>query len=898
MFVKLRSLFIFSFVIFCISATASLGQSDAMVAQVTSSFAESFAGSISGDGRFVVFESKGNLATVNPKNADGNSEIFLWDFAQRRIFQITNTKSVLRNKFGPETQDNIKIEIVNKRPVISQNGRWIAFASNAQEANVVSTPLGSGSVNPGSFDGSAYDTQDPLPCNLGTPTPTPTATPTATPTPSNSPTPTPSPTSTPFNNPLQCDANMEIWVYEIPAVTAVDLNAGDEIAYADLSGGIFSAITNTPTSRYAQEGTVLRAPFVADDNHDASIDDDGNTVAFASTRDLAPCVGNAPPLDDNDEIFVWTSGLVGDCSGTGAAGIRQITKTLRGPIGNPIYQKNPTISGDGSRVLFASTGDDPIDDPSSTTNFETGSNPLSSRNEEIFYANLSAGSPTGGKQITTTTPTSAGLPVNFLEYGKRMSRNGNLIVFDSLADLNDTAENNRTNYTSFATYLYDVGADSFRRIGARSDADSEATGGDVPRYPSFTDYDGAGNPSTLLLSTRLNIKADGTVPTTESEGQNPTDFRPVQVYTYPLDVAPTAATFSRITKFPISSNFLAQTQALTSDTSQRSAFNFALTELGGGNSDGRSEVYYLFKPAVVGTPTITEELEFVTGASLLPIIPTGSPTPTPSPTATPTATPTPTPTPTPTATPTGSPTPTPTPITPAEVKGISQGMLARINFPDGLSPAVTPRTATGDLARSFTLPITLSGVSLSINGYACGIKSITNNYIEFVAPPLLPASDSGVNYPVIINNQGTVTKGYATAVYARPDVFSTVVGPGGRAQIKNVTNRVHTTEPFTATTVKIKGGRRVASVMRLRLTGVAGAGITNYFIKIGSAPEIQGTAVLTGSEIVEPGIYTVDFQLPPVLNYAGEVPIIVTIMANGIRYTSRLDDTAPFLNIL
>ena len=52
-----------------------------------------------------MFESRGNLATENPQNADNNVEIFLWDYAQRRIFQITNTKSVLNNHFGPPTTE-------------------------------------------------------------------------------------------------------------------------------------------------------------------------------------------------------------------------------------------------------------------------------------------------------------------------------------------------------------------------------------------------------------------------------------------------------------------------------------------------------------------------------------------------------------------------------------------------------------------------------------------------------------------------------------------------------------------------------------------------------------------------------------------------------------------------
>ena len=48
--------------------TAS-AQVDSVIGQVTSSTVESFAGGTSGDGRFIVFESNGDLATENPRNA-------------------------------------------------------------------------------------------------------------------------------------------------------------------------------------------------------------------------------------------------------------------------------------------------------------------------------------------------------------------------------------------------------------------------------------------------------------------------------------------------------------------------------------------------------------------------------------------------------------------------------------------------------------------------------------------------------------------------------------------------------------------------------------------------------------------------------------------------------------
>src|SRR5712664_3051349 len=76
---------------------------DPFVTQLTSSPAGfyAFAGDITANGRFVVFESNGNLDTQNPNNADGNREVFLADYAQRRIFQLTNTKNVQKPAASP-----------------------------------------------------------------------------------------------------------------------------------------------------------------------------------------------------------------------------------------------------------------------------------------------------------------------------------------------------------------------------------------------------------------------------------------------------------------------------------------------------------------------------------------------------------------------------------------------------------------------------------------------------------------------------------------------------------------------------------------------------------------------------------------------------------------------------
>lgn len=889
---KLRLVLLLAIISLSAIALTVWGQADSAIGQFTNSPAESIAGGISGDGRFVVFESRGNIATENPRNADNNVEIFLWDFAQRRIFQITNTKSVLKDHFGPTNVLNVRVDIINRRPVISNDGRWIAFASNAYP-NSNPTPtapcVSPDATDPGNFDGNA--------CTSPVPTPTPSGSP------------SPTPTSTPDNNPLITDANLEMWLYQIPAYAPADLTTGEELPVTNLAGGAFTQVTDTPASRLPLAASSTSLAFVADDSHDVSISDEGEAISFTSTRDLIPGA-NSFPASDNDEIFVYRRG------GT----ITQVTLTGRGSVGSPIYNKNSTISGDGTRVVFASTGENPVPatqptpapspaPPPPAGFFPCGSNPSTSRNEEVFYVPLNAaGVPIAPcRQITTTTPTNPGDLVNILDLGRRMSRDGLFVAFDSFADL--AGEHGGTNQAGFASFVFDstiTGTNpalAFKRFLPRSDADAGAAGGDVPRFPGFTDYDVNGRPSTVLFETRMNIKPDGTIATTASEGLNPDPARPTQIYksSQPLPVAsPATPAFTRLTKFPVSTVIFAFTQPIPSNSSSRFAFDLPATELGTGpNFDGQKEIYYLYLPEAVNPGVAV--FSFATGASRMAV--TASPVPTPSPTATPTPTPTPSPTPTGSPSPTPTPLPSPTPVTPPAVQGLSPGSLAILNYSPSTNEPIVARTAVGSLQRSFTLPITLSGVTMTINGVACGLKSVSRHQIIFVVPPFLSSVAAGTPYPVVINNQGTVFRGSLTIVPARPDIFTDLLvpGPGGRAQAFNVTNRVHTTEPFTVRTIRVRGGTRVPSVIRLRLTGVANTSAGVITVSIGGAPPVPITPIssMTGGILVEPGVYTIDFQLPDSLNMAGDQPIVVEVrLPDGTIFSSRLQDTAPRIFIL
>jgi uncharacterized protein (TIGR03437 family) len=192
---------------------------------------------------------------------------------------------------------------------------------------------------------------------------------------------------------------------------------------------------------------------------------------------------------------------------------------------------------------------------------------------------------------------------------------------------------------------------------------------------------------------------------------------------------------------------------------------------------------------------------------------------------------------------------------------------------------------------------------MTINGVAAGLKYVSRRQIEFVVPPGLVASDTGSTYKVVINNNGTVITDDIVVVPARPDLLTDpwVRGPGGRVKALNVVNRVFTREPFTVTTFKLRGSRRVPTVIRLYMTGVNNIGATftpgsSISVRIGDIT-ISGTSVITTPVLTEPGVYAVDVTLPAALVGAGDRPIVVQVFVNGIFYSSRLDDTSARISI-
>ncbi len=854
---------------------------DPFVAQFTNYCSNAFAGGISGNGRFVVVESDGDLATgpePRPRNnIDGSREIFLVDYAQRRVFQITNGKNSVRptptpsptatatptatptptptptpNPSAtptptplppfptppptpacvPSTQDfTAGLAVTNLRPIISHDGRWIIFSSNSP-------------TSPDNFDL----------------------------------------TVTANYNAMLADGNQEIWRYEIPLVSNpnADLSSGVEQPFNNLSGGTFTRITNSTPSRRIRPNV---SPIdIVDDNREPAINDDASVIAFVSVRNLVPLPSASPsptpPLDNSDlnaEIFVYTcnsTSMTTPCSA-----MAQVTKTVTTNIVNPIFNTNPSMSGNSvsgtTKLAWLSNANIAIG----------GSSNNADLNAEVYTGTYNNGVSAVTQQLTRTTAGAPGISVNLLAPGRRMSRDGTFLAFESSSNAPRASGTPQAAAGLYLVNISDVANPTFTEIGPRA-----TSGGDLQRFPTFT-----GDNTTLVWTSGLNFNADGTAPSpspsaspTTNTGLNPRFV--AQLFTIPV-AAPSPFSARKLTETPT----LAAIQHFVSNTTQRIAFNIGGANFGTGDNSGASQVYYL-RPSFATEPSPSPGVSFFTGAANRMLVDAlATPTATPSPTAT--ATPTPTPT------PTGSPSPTPVPpvTTATPVFGLQPGMIGKIRAGVPLAPSAQEFGPGGGGQLSF-FPLELNGVSVSIGNASAGLIFVSPSEIQFQVPEGLASALTGAglntaNANIVVNNNGTAIRSVMRLVNnAQPDIFPDPARPG-RAIVLNITKTtmgLGTTEPFNVTSVDGLG-RSVPTVLAVFVTGVLNTSPGALTVRVGTT-DISGTDnILFVNNTGFPGIQEVWFRLPASLAGAGDVPIFVylTGTVNGGTFSSAPEDGNP-----
>ncbi len=539
---------------------------------------DSFAGDINGSGRFVVIESTGDIATDRTaarNNADGNQEIFLFDYAQRRIFQITNTTSVLRDTTKSSVDpSNIDVNVLNIQPSISRDGRWIVFVSNAySDANL--------SLTPKNFNGAANSAA------------------------------------------LKLDGNTEIFIYRIPDVADVDLSQGVEIAAQDLAANTPQRVTFTTATALPRAATTNNPSFFALDNYAPQVNDDGSLVAFTS-KARAGIVG-AANTDGNKEVFLYRN------AGADAGTFLQLTNTADVPVAGSVlprlvFNENPSIAtctaAANCRIAFISNADNITTEGTAEADANKG-------NGEIFVAdyNPATGARTAVRQITRTPPDTTlgreGVSVNLLTAGRRISRDASRLVFESTGVFNTDGTLNGA--LSATTGVYVVSGISgasptFAQALPRAPEDQF----DVElHFPTFT-----GDSTRVVFVSNLNLKADGTVSTVTGEGLN--QLNRALIFSAPVTALTTVSRVANIT----TGSFVA-VQAFPADTIRRMTMTLR-SEEGGGNADTLNEAFYQLIPVVTTetpapspTPATTAApVTFSTGASNRAVVaPSPSPTP-------------------------------------------------------------------------------------------------------------------------------------------------------------------------------------------------------------------------------------------------------------------------------
>lgn len=762
---------------------------------------------ISGDGRFVVFTSNANYSTVNNRNnLDGNLEVFLFDYAQRQVFQITNTKNLLNNPQGsPTDSNNIKLEMTSLRPRISNDGKYIVLVSNA----TTSSPTNPNNTNPGNFDANSF-------------------------------------TDSQGNNPLMQDGNTEIWLYTLPTYSSVNLSTGIIPTFVDLYNGTYKQITNT-------KATQNELGFLKYDNDEPVINDNGCVIAFTSRRKLVVGRNN----DENREIFSWVNNDSRCANFPIGNGISQITET---PYqGFFTFVSSLNLSGNGRRLAFASNTNNPIIDMVGGNNSDFSA--------EVFFTDLNeAGEPDGvKKQVTDTTePNPEITAILFKSYGKRLSRDGRYILFDSLKSIDSNGQGQGTTFSSYALYLYDSQATTqqVKQIGPRSADDTNVGTNDVNRFAAFTDYDSiTKTPQTILFNSRININAGGTIPANPVDGYNPNSTRPTQIYSVKINSSPYS--YQRITSLNTTGNFSVDGGFVNDSTNYRiplpsnsseriSYLQFIKKPNPTSFSDyWREFIYLLNKNVSLVVPENEFSLTYSTGASDMAIS--------------------------------------------GEAIGLSPNMLGSLRIFSAQLPAVNNLNATDvSRKRNFPAPIELNNVSITIDGFAAQLTAVHQGRIDFITPTEV---SEGLK-SIVINHNGKVFNGTVNIIKNQPDVVTTQPCPcssGGRTKILNVTDSNNpTSEPFSTMTWTPTGV--LPTKLRVFVTGVKGVTANQVTIKVGNIT-LSPSSILTGAiEDDYPGVYTFDFLLPAELAGVGDVPIVVTTNT-GQTVSSRTESTASKFKI-
>jgi Tol biopolymer transport system component len=246
---------------------------------------------------------------------------------------------------------------------------------------------------------------------------------------------------------------------------------------------------NTATGSLTQVTDTTGGSFFA--NQTPSLSGDGSRMAFTSTRDLVPTVGNA---DGNAELFLWNSG-----TGT----FTQATNTTGG---NSTAVLGPAIDANGNRVAFLSTRDlvpgQNADGSSDYFLYDVGNGSFTqltaipapggiftlpkvdADGSRVVFSttlDLTGGNTDGSEEVflwdSATGLTQVTNTVDFDSVASAISADGTRIAMSSTADLTGTGKNADGNQEVF---LYNTATGKMTQLTDTAGTDPTAVWSDAP----------------------------------------------------------------------------------------------------------------------------------------------------------------------------------------------------------------------------------------------------------------------------------------------------------------------------------------------------------------------------------------------------------------------------------
>src|SRR5207244_9029972 len=121
-----------------------------------------------------------------------------------------------------------------------------------------------------------------------------------------------------------------------------------------------------------------------------------------------------------------------------------------------VFNGNPSLSADGSVVAF-------ISNANLVGNNDDGNG---RGNAEIYVANFDGSVLSNIRQATRTKTDATAASVNVFSPGRRLSRDGTMLAFESLAE--DPKANSATNKSILDVFVYTIAFDNFHLISHRS----------------------------------------------------------------------------------------------------------------------------------------------------------------------------------------------------------------------------------------------------------------------------------------------------------------------------------------------------------------------------------------------------------------------------------------------